>query len=159
MRRSISARAQPDYPTRVLRAAVILALLLLTGCTSLPTTTANPASDIDQGAALLQEYGWQPIGVLSRDVVRIGDPALVPEHVWDLYSEASLDVDLELGPLRGREATLTRVELGGPQASILSIGGTVVGAWIYAGGRLGCVPGIFPLSAPRAEVEACAGEG
>jgi hypothetical protein len=153
--RLLSRPATRAYPAGVLRLALSLVALALcsAGCGSQVVPTP---SDVDSGTTLLRQHGWQPIGVVSRDLVRIGDPAVVPDHVWELYLDVSRDIGLDFGPLRGQEAMLTRVDLGGPGATLLSIGEEVVGAWIFAGGPMGCVPGIFALSAPRAEVEGCA---
>lgn len=136
-----------------LRVGTFLLLLIVAGCaTGIPEATTAPAQ-VDRATALLQQHGWQPVGVLGRDTIRVGDPAVVPDHVWELYLEVSRDVGLDFEPLRGRQVTLTRVELGGPKASVLSVGSEVVGAWIFADG--GCVPGIFSLSASPADIEAC----
>jgi hypothetical protein len=133
--------------------AALLALALVAGCASLPV---EPTSEpIDPGVALLREHGWEPGTTLSQWTVQVGAEDVVPGHVWDLYLDASREVGLDFGALRGRPAELIVVELDGPRASLLVVGGQVVGAWVFGGEAVGCVPGIFPLSATRSEVESC----
>jgi hypothetical protein len=123
---------------------LLLALLASGACDRGPTPEA-----------VLRQHGWEPLSAPQREYVTILDPSSLSGGalVWRQILEASQAVDMDFSASAGQNGEIRSYSIERGRAYVLLASDRVVGAWIA--GLPNCIPGVFPISATREELQSC----